>query len=234
MSIRWLWTLAAVWASTTVVAADRTAVDAAIRDALPEMAGAVIEPSPVPDISAVTVGTRVFYVTNDGRYVFGGPLIASADRSNLTEARVATARRDLLAARSDMPTFRYPADPATYRVTVFTDIDCPYCRRLHNDLPDYARAGIDVTYVMLPRSGKGSASYRKTVNAACAEDPEAAITAAMAGGEPPARSCEHPIDEHLALARQLNVSSTPSIVLPDGRLVLGHQPPGALLEAMQR
>ena len=85
---------------------------------------------------------------------------------------------------------------------------------------------------MLPRSGKGSASYRKTVNAACAENPEAAITAAMAGAEPAARACDHPIDDHLALARQLNVSSTPSIVLPDGRLMLGQQSPGALLEAM--
>ena len=117
-------------------------------------------------------------------------------------------------------------------MTIVTDIDCPYCRRLHNDMEAYNAAGFDVSYVMLPRAGRDSGSYRKTVAAACGAPPEAAITAAMNGETPSSPPCDHPIDEHMQLARELGVTSTPTIVLEDGRIVLGQKSPADLLSAI--
>lgn len=212
---------------------DRQAVEQAIRKILPNTQAPQIKSSPIPGVSEVAIGTQVFYVTDDGRYLLGGPLVAASDGRNLTEARLATIRQQLLADASQLRTYRYPADSIKYRITVFTDIDCPHCRRMHKRIPEYQQAGIDVTYVMLPRTGKDSPSYFKTVSAVCASDPEAAITAAMGGDNPKTSQCEHPIDDHLALARSLNLGSTPSIVLPDGRLVLGYQEPEELLALLQ-
>ncbi len=220
----------------TPALADDAAVRAAIARLLPDRSAATdarIAPSALAGVSEVAIGTQVFYVTENGRYVLGGPLIDSVDGRNLTEARVAASRQDILDAASGLRTFRYPAADARHRVTVVTDIDCPYCRRLHNDLPAYREAGIDVTYVMLPRAGKNSNSYRKTVSAACASDPERAITAAMNGAATDATQCDHPIDEHMALARRLGVTSTPTIVLDDGRIVLGQKRPADLLELIE-
>lgn len=207
--------------------------DAAIREALarvlPAAGSAIIEPSGLPGLRSVILGTQVIYVSDDGSYVLGGPLIDTRSGSNLTEKRVARVRQRVLDASADLRVFRYPAAEPRHRVTVFTDIDCPYCRRLHNDLPSFGDAGIDVTYVMLPRAGKGSPSYRKTVSASCAPSPEQAITAAMNGGAPEPASCKNPVDAHMALARQMNITSTPSIVLEDGRLVLGYKNAQTLL-----
>ncbi|MEM9057544.1 MAG: DsbC family protein [Pseudomonadota bacterium] len=217
---------------TSAVAQESDAVRAAIDRLLPDAGAVRVSESPVEGLRTVTVGSRVFFVSADGAYLLGGPLIDAASGANLSDRLVATARQQTLAEADEVPLFRYRADDARHRVTVITDIDCPYCRRLHNELPAYAEAGIDVTYVMLPRAGKGSASYRKTVAAACAPSPEAAITAAMQGESPAAATCDNPIDAHMALARALNVTSTPSIVLDDGRLVLGYPSPDALLGAI--
>ncbi|MEL7448128.1 MAG: DsbC family protein [Pseudomonadota bacterium] len=218
---------------STAAAQDDVAVRAAVDRLLPDAGSVRIAESPLEGIRAVTVGSRVFFVSADGGYLLGGPLIDAATGANLSETLVADARRRTLDEAEDVPVFRYPATDAKYRVTVVTDIDCPYCRRLHNDLPAYAQAGIDVSYIMLPRAGKASASYRKTVSAACASSPEVAITAAMQGGEPETATCDNPIDEHMSLARELNVTSTPSIVLEDGQLVLGHKSADALLAVLR-
>lgn len=193
-----------------------------------------IKPSPIPGISEVSIGLQVLYVSDDGNYALGGPLLDLADGTNLTERRLSFARAKILNEASDIRRFHYPAEQMRYKVTVFTDIDCPHCRRFHTEVPSMQAAGIDIEYVLLPRAGKGSPSYYKSVNAACADDPEATITAAMAGQQPDAATCEHPVDEHLALSRRMNVASTPSIVLEDGQLVLGYHTATALLRVIEQ
>ncbi len=213
---------------------DTNALEAALADLFPNYPAPVITPAAVPGLSEVAFGTQVFYVSNDGRFLLGGPLISVADRANLTEARLAVARQEILEEADDVQPYRYPAEEVAHRLTVVTDIDCPYCRRLHNDLDGYRAAGLDVRYVMLPRSGKGSPSYRKAVAAACADDPEAAITAAMNGNDLAAgkTDCEHPIDDHMALAQRLGASSTPTLYLEDGRMLLGAKPLEDVLAAI--
>lgn len=204
------------------------AARAAIEALVPDAAEIRVVPSPLPGISEVVVDLTVFYVSNDGRYILGGPLVRTADQRNLTEPRVAAARAELLGAQSEVRTFDYPAPAPAQTLTIVTDIDCPYCRRLHNDMDGYNAAGFDVRYIMLPRAGRDSASYRKAVYAACADDPEAAMTDAMNGKTPPEADCDHPIDRHMEIAQQLRIGSTPSIVFEDGRLLRGLRSPAEL------
>ncbi|MEO0973699.1 MAG: DsbC family protein [Pseudomonadota bacterium] len=213
---------------------DAKALEQTMSTLFPDRPAPTITPAPMPGVSEVTFGTEVFYVSNDGRFLLGGPLIAVATRENLTDIRKAVARRSVLEDATDVQPYRYPAAVPKHRLTIVTDIDCPYCRRLHNDLDDYRAAGLDVSYVMLPRSGKGSPSYRKAVAAACADDPEAAITEAMNGADlaEATTDCEHPIDAHLALARRLGASSTPTLILEDGRMLLGARGVGEVLAAI--
>ncbi|MEO1575038.1 MAG: DsbC family protein [Pseudomonadota bacterium] len=212
--------------------ADDTVRDA-VKALMPGAQSIEVFETPVPGLSEVLIGAQVVYVTADGGHMLAGPLVDANSGENLTENRVAFARKRLLAADEAPETFRWPADNERHAITVVTDIDCPYCRRLHKTLPEYHAAGISVEYVMLPRSGRDTPSWHKTVGAACAEDPETAITEAMNGAKPSGGACEHPIGEHVALARSLGVASTPTIILPDGQMMLGQQPAAKVLERIE-
>ncbi|MEM7082089.1 MAG: DsbC family protein [Pseudomonadota bacterium] len=221
--------LALVLCSTPTTASD--AIRAAVEKRQPNAQDVTIRPTPIPGVSEVSIGMQVLYMSEDGAFALAGPLLSLADGANLTEQRLAQARQAAL-DRSTVSMFHYPADTPKHSVTVFTDIDCPHCRRFHNEVPAMQAAGIDIRYVLLPRAGKGSASYQKSINAACAADPEASITRAMTGKQPAEATCSHPIDGHLALSRALNVSSTPSIVMDDGQLILGYHNAERLLKVI--
>jgi thiol:disulfide interchange protein DsbC len=122
---------------------------------------------------------------------------------------------------------------APYTITVFTDIDCGFCRRLHAEIGKYNASGIRVRYLFMPRAGKGSESYKKAVGVWCAKDRQRAMTDAKAGKDVPAQDCKNPVDEHLALAELLGINGTPALILPDGELLPGYVPADRLKAAME-
>ncbi len=197
--------------------------------------GAKIESTsatPLPGIVAYTLSNgQVIYGTEDGSYVLGGPMVQVESGTNLTLALQAQFRSSKL---ENMPgqLFKFPAQQEKYQVTVVTDIDCPYCRRLHQLIPEYNAQGISLTYVMLPRSGPQGPAFAKAVNAACAIAPESALTRAMNGESITASECENTIAEQLQFARSIGANKTPSIVFPDGHMIEGMLTPEQLLEAL--
>ena len=129
----------------------------------------------------------------------------------------------------------FAPEKTDYDLLVFTDIDCGYCRKLHNQMEEYNENGIAIHYLAFPRAGIGSASYDKYVSVWCADDQQAAMTLAKNGGENESASCPNPIAEQYDLGRELGVTGTPAIVTTDGMLIPGYVPPAQLrqrLEAM--
>lgn len=219
--------------STPLNSLANEAVIKAARSLQPMTGDIDIQPTPLDGVVEVTLGSKTVYFSEDGQYVLGGPLIRMSDRRDLTEMRRSQTRKELINNAGDLITYDYTADDATYELLVVTDIDCPYCRKLHNDMADYNAAGISMRYVMLPRAGKASASYQKAVSAACASDPEAAITSAMLGKPNNNTVCKHPIDEHMQLASQLGVGSTPTMITRDGEQIRGYLPVDRLLQRLK-
>ncbi len=212
---------------------DYAQVRAALNQLLPGLSDFEIRPAAVGNLLEVRADTNVFYVSSDGEFLLNGPLYNLGKSENLTEKRLVEYRKKLLHGIQDIQPIKYPADNGRYRLTVITDIDCPYCRRLHQDLAEYNAAGFDIEYLMLPRSGKDSPSYQKTVHAVCALEPDLAITAAMSGETPEPADCAHSVDQHMAMARSLGANSTPNIVLPDGTLIRGYQTAAQLTKALE-
>lgn len=213
---------------TDALASEYAKAEATLEGLFPPDTHLDIRPSAVPDVLEVRSGLQVLYITTDGEFVFNGPLFAMDQKKNLSEVRLAEYRRELLDDVSALDTIEYPAPNGTQAITVITDIDCPYCRRLHQDMNSYHAAGIDISYVMLPRAGKGSESYQKTRHAMCAEQPAIAITSAMNGQTPAAAECDDVLDQHMDMALRLGVGSTPNILLPDGTLIPGYKSAGEL------
>ena len=129
---------------------------AAIAAKFPEIRPEQIAPSPVQGLYEVRIGSKIAYVSADGKFLVQGEIIDLATDQNLTESRREGVRRDVLAgvSESGMVVFS-PANP-TSTITVFTDVDCGYCRKLHKQIADYNAKGIKVRYMFFPRSGPGS------------------------------------------------------------------------------
>jgi thiol:disulfide interchange protein DsbC len=200
-----------------------------IRKALTEIVPGVeidsVSASPVPGLYEVMIGTQLMYVTADGRYFVDGRIVDLKTRADLTEPRLAEARKVLVdgVGESQMVIFG-PAD-AKHTVTVFTDIECGYCRKLHGEIDQYAKEGIRVRYLFYPRAGQGSPAYNEAVSVWCAGDADAqreAMTEAKAGRAIEAKTCTNPVDVHMALGQEMGLRGTPAILTESGEMIPGY------------
>lgn len=192
-----------------------------------------IKPSPLPGLYEVSFGTHVAFVSADGKYMLMGDLIDVESRKNLTaERRTALILKATEAVgEANMIVFA-PEHGVKRTLTVFSDVDCPYCARLHHEIPALTRAGVKVRYLLFPRAGVGSESYKRSVAVWCAKDRAQAVGVAMSGGKLAMKTCPNPVDAHLKLGAEIGVEGTPTLVLDDGRIVPGYLPAPELLAAM--
>lgn len=201
-----------------------------------------VQPAAVDGLYEVIFGSTVYYFSADGKHMLGGPLVDVASRRNLSAAALEKVEREQLQPKRlaflrelrDADAIVFPAGQARHRITVFTDIDCGYCRELHRHIDQYNAAGITVRYVAFPRAGEGSASFKKAENVWCAADRKAAMTTAKAGKDNPDKVCDNPVAEQMHAGEGLGVSGTPAILLDDGRLLPGYVPPDELKRVLDK
>ncbi|WP_024891385.1 DsbC family protein [Luteimonas huabeiensis] len=212
--------------------AEARAVEA-IRAINPRIEVEAVGPAPIDGFREVIVSGQVVYVSDDGRYLLQGSLFDVPARRDLSEEAVAKIRRALLAEvpKSERIVFA-PASPK-YTVSVFTDVECGYCRKLHQEIAEYNRLGIAVEYLAFPRMGPASEDFAKMEAVWCAPDRAAALTAAKADQDVPRRACTSPVARHYALGQRIGLAGTPLIVAEDGTQLPGYMPPAALLEALE-
>lgn len=195
---------------------------------IPELSDAKVSTTPVAGLYAVQQGAFVFYTSADANYVLRGDLLSLVDQRNLTEEAQQSFRVSVLKRLSEKDTINFVPEKskASHSITVFTDVDCPYCHQMHQMVPKLLEAGIAVRYVMYPRAGVDSPSYQKTVHAWCQRANKAELDQLMKGGAAPTKltTCAHPIKQQFELANELGLQGTPSIILADGRLIPGLAP----------
>lgn len=174
------------------------------------------------------------YTTQDGQYLLTGDLlkITSTGIANVSKEARAVDRHEIMESYGDEGVISYKASDEKVVIDVFTDIDCPYCRKLHDEVPQLNDYGITVNYYAYPRSGPGQPSFVKYVSVWCAEDKESAMDAAKAGDAVAAATCENPVLEQFELGQRVGVTGTPAIVLEDGNIVRGYVPAKNLAEGL--
>lgn len=206
--------------------------EAAVRKAMTAMAPAVridsLRPSPITGFMEVNTDHETLYVTNDGKYLFSGTLIDVASKRNLTEEARAVARRGALKAITASQMIVFAPSHPKYTVTVFTDVDCGYCRKLHSQITDYNRAGIAVDYLFFPRTGIGGESYDKAVSVWCAADRREAFTNAKKGLPVAKVSCTNPVTMDYNLGLHVGVDGTPAVYAADGTQIGGYLSPSEM------
>jgi thiol:disulfide interchange protein DsbC len=192
--------------------------------------------APIPGIYEFVQGAEVSYITADGKYFIDGNLYDMKSRANLTEDLRSHARVALIGAvpESEMVIFS-PPNPK-YTITVFTDVDCQYCRKLHGDMAELNRLGIRVRYLFYPRTGPDTESWHKAEAVWCSANRNDAMTKAKAGAavDLSKASCPTPVKREYDLGQAVGVRGTPAILTDNGEFIPGYMPPRELLEQIKQ
>jgi len=190
-----------------------------------------VQPSPIPGLYEIRSGSEVGYVSLDGRFYVDGDIFDMETKDNLTESRRQQGRLDLLSKVSDADAIVFaPKGPVRHTLTVFTDIDCTFCRRMHQEMAELNRLGIRVRYQMYPRSGPDTESWHKAEAVWCSADRRDALTRAKRGENIKAPNCKAPIAEQYALGREIGIRGTPGIITDKGEYLAGYMPAAQLSE----
>ena len=198
--------------------------------------------SPMPGFYEVLTDGQLIYVSEDANYLLSGRLFGLQDgvvdlsamakeRADLMRAPMRKAKIDRV---PDEEMILFKADNEQYRVTVFTDVDCGWCRKLHREIPNYNERGISVQYLAYPRAGMGSSSYVKLRSVWCANDKQSAMDTAKLDQEFGTDTCADPIAQHLDLVNEFGIRGTPALVFESGRLLQSFLSPEDMLKAVKR
>jgi len=189
---------------------------------------ASVETSVIPGLYEVQFTTGpVVYSTATGEHVILGDLFSVDDKgyTNLTEKRRDGERLEKIAKvdEKDMIIFSPQGEPRAH-ITVFTDVSCFYCQKLHQEVPELNKRGVEVRYLAYPRSGVDSPGYRQLVTAWCATDRQDTLTRLKSKESVPENICaDNPVAAQYELGQQLGVRGTPAMVTEDGTLIPGYQ-----------
>lgn len=187
-----------------------------------------IAESPLPGILQVRLGSDIVYMTDDGRYLLQGRVLDLDTRQDITDQAKSAIRQEVIGEIDYDKLISYGEKDSQFEIIVFTDVDCGYCRRLHEQVDEYNDAGIRISYAAFPRAGIGSATFRKMTSVWCSDDQQAAMDLAKGGGTPEPADCDAPVADQYRLGQSVGVTGTPALVTPSGDLIPGYVPPNDL------
>lgn len=230
-------TLMATAVAAAQPAAPAKAADAAIRAAIakkfPEMKIDEVRASPMKDIYEVQMGGEIAYISGDGKFLIAGDMYEIDSRTNLTENGRQKGRMQALAKLDEKDMIVFKPAKVRHTITVFTDVECGYCRKLHSEIAQLNDRGVQVRYLAYPRAGPGSEDWAKMEAVWCSIDRKKAITDAKAGKAVKAAQCSAPVAKQFQLGERLGVRGTPAIYTDSGEYIGGYLSPDQMIGRLE-
>ncbi len=208
---------------------------ASLAISMPDLEISSIAESPIPGLLELVSGAQLVYITPDARYVVEGSIIDVGRRINMTQQRKGKTQLAAINSMGEekMLVFSPTASQDKNRsITVFTDTSCGFCQKLHREIGGLLSQGVSVRYLLYPRAGPNSATHQQLESVWCSDDPQSAMTMAKSGQSIPEKTCDNPIREHIAFARQVGLQGTPMIFLDNGLVVPGYRPASELIKLL--
>ena len=216
------------------------AIKMKIEKNIPSIKVDVITKSRMPGIYEVLSSGQLLYISEDAKYLISGKLFSiekgirdlTQESMALIDMKVAPVRRDKVSAVKESDMVVFEAADEKHRITVFTDVDCGYCRKLHKQMDNYNDLGITIQYMGFPRAGLGSSSHSKLQTIWCAADRKGAMNKAKLNRTFGTDSCDDPLAEHYKLVKEFGLTGTPALILKSGRYLPGYLDPDKLLQTI--
>ena len=194
-----------------------------------------LHPAPIPGLYEFSQGADLSYLTADGKYFIDGNIYDMATRQNLSEMHRAQARVALIGAVPESQMVIFSPDNPRYTITVFTDVDCQFCRKLHSEIGELNKLGVRVRYMFFPRTGPGTESWHKAEAVWCSANRNEALTKAKLGNAvDTTKICAStPVDREYNLGLNVGVRGTPAIITESGDLISGYVPAHELAQRLK-
>jgi len=206
----------------------------ALLDAFPEAKDAEISESSIQGLYTVSIGSQIFYMSQNGKFILQGDIYNVETGANLTEQDRISARKDFLNQLDEEEMVIFAPDDFKHTVTVFTDVDCGYCRKFHSEIDEVLEQGIRVRYLFFPRTGPGKESWEKAEQVWCSQDRQKAITRAKKGKILRAKICSKtPVQKHYSVGQMFMVQGTPTMVSDKGKIIVGYLPASVLKDRLE-
>ena len=203
-------------------------------DVFPEGNNAKISESSIQGLYTISIGSQVFYMSQNGKFILQGDIYDAKTGTNLTEQDRISARKDFLNQLNEEEMVIFAPDEFQHTITVFTDVDCGYCRKFHSEIDEVMEQGIRVRYLFFPRTGPDTESWEKAEKVWCSQDRHSAITKAKQGKSLRAKICsETPVQKHYSLGQMFMVQGTPTMVSDKGKTIIGYLPAGVLKDRLE-
>ncbi len=231
-------TLTSLLLVSTILSAEQPAdeIKAGVKNLAPTASVTSIEDTPIKGVSEIIIssgrGGEVYYISNDGKYLMNGNMIDTSNREDLTEKKKSGIRKEVVAKFGKQERIDFFPKEMKHHLTVFTDIDCGYCRKLHDQIDGYNELGIGISYLFYPRAGLKSPAFDKAVTVWCSDNQQEAMTNAKSGINLENKMCDNPIADQYNAGQLAGVTGTPAMVLENGMLLPGYLPPAALLQRL--
>ena len=189
-----------------------------------------LDDSVVDGLYAVSIGSEVIYVSKDGKFLIRGEIYDLQNSVNVTEEKRVLGRLDVMQSLDEETMIIYEPKKIKHTITIFTDIDCGYCRKFHQQIGDYLDLGIRVRYLSFPRTGPDTESWEKAQSVWCSKNRQDSLDRAKQGKNIDSVFCfDSPVEKHYNLGSVFNISGTPTIVTEKGKIIVGYLPPESLL-----
>lgn len=223
--------------ANSIVSDEETKTIQSVRHAATSVLGVRVDwvkSTPIAGLFEVMTERGIFYSSIDGKYIVRGNFFDTTQGfANLTEQSMGAMRLDKVQDfKSSM--IVYPAKKEKFKITVFTDVDCGYCRKMHAQIDQYNALGITVQYMAFPRGGKGYPAWTSMQSLWCSDDQKKAMDELKAGSKIPVEMCDNKVAQHYELGVEFGVSGTPSLLLNDGSLLVGYRAPQDLLNVLSQ
>ena len=179
----------------------------------------------------ILIGDQIFYISSDLKYLIAGNVIELATKKNLTQDKIKDHRISFINNIDPKNTIIYKPDNTKHVLNIFTDISCPYCKKLHNEIDSLIENDIEVRYILFSRNGGEDDAHKEMISIWCSDDKKLSLDKAFDGEEIPEKNCENPLGSNLQLAYDLRVNGTPMIFKENGDIIPGYVPYRQILES---
>ena len=240
ISTLWVGLIAALLMSTPLMADPRDTIREQLIKADARIPVKSVQATDMPSVYEVALDSgEILYAHEAGEFFIVGNLFRIDDQQGIVNVTEQTQNLMRVEALADIPAdqkITYPAEgERRTTIHVYTDVDCPYCRQLHDEVAELNEMGIEVSYLAFPRSGPNTATYKTMVSIWCgetAEDRVELMDRVKSGAKVPEKSCENPVFDQLVLGQKMGVSGTPAMVLEDGSMIPGYMPAARIAQML--
>jgi len=210
-------------------------IRAALKRVNPDVNPEYIGFSSAPGLLEVIVKGQVVFVSEDGSYLVQGLYDLTNQRDVAQVGAMPVRRKAKLEEipKSERIVFA-PSGQIKHTVTVFTDVECGFCRKFHQDIAEYNRLGIAIEYLAYPRAGMDSEDAKVMRSVWCSSDRRKALTDAKSGATVPEVVCDDSVAKQREIGGLVGLQGTPMIISSDGIALAGYLPPDKLIEALDK